>query len=555
MSPAADATGVATTANVTVTFSESMDPATITTGTIELRDRRRIAGARRDDLQRRRPGPRRSIRRTRCWTSSAYTAIVRGGPTGVKDLAGNAMAADVTWSFTTAAAAWPVRARSGRTPRRPRSPPIVHRRVELGVKLRADVDGFVTGSAVLQGRGQHRPARRQPVDGTGTLLGSVTFTGETASGWQQVALADAGPRPRQHDLRRVVSHADRASRLDGEPVHRGRRRHAPAARAGERRRRRQRRLHRTARRARSPTQSFAASNYWVDVVFNTTAAADTTPPTVTAVTPAGRRDRRQRGRERPGDVQRADEPGDHHHRDGRAAQCVERARWPATVSYNAATRTATLDPTGPLADSATYTATVKGGAAGVKDVAGNPLAADFTWSFTTAAGVAVPCTIWPDDRDAGGPRRSVHRHDRAGREMADRRRRIRHRSAVLQGRHQHRHAHRQRVDEHRHAARHASTFSGETASGWQQVALPTPVPVLANTTYVASYHTTTGHFSTTENQFTAAGVDAPPLHALANGVAGGNGVFIESATSAFPNQTFAREQLLGRRRVQYLGRE
>ena len=83
------------------------------------------------------------------------------------------------------------------------------------------------------------------------------------------------------------------------------------------------------------------------------------------------------------------------------------------------------------------------------------------------------------------------------------------------------------------------TFTGETASGWQQVALPSPIAVLANTTYVASYHTTTGHFSTTQSLFAAGGVDAPPLHALANGAAGGNGVFIERATSGFPTQSFA----------------
>jgi Domain of unknown function (DUF4082) len=32
-------------------------------------------------------------------------------------------------------------------------------------------------------------------------------------------------------------------------------------------------------------------------------------------------------------------------------------------------------------------------------------------------------------------------------------------------------------------------FSGETASGWQQVNLPSPVAINANTTYVVSYHT------------------------------------------------------------------
>ena len=56
----------------------------------------------------------------------------------------------------------------------------------------------------------------------------------------------------------------------------------------------------------------------------------------------------------------------------------------ATVSYNSASRAVTLDPTAPLAGETKYTAVVKGGDAGIKDLAGNPLAADQTWSFTTA---------------------------------------------------------------------------------------------------------------------------------------------------------------------------
>ena len=55
------------------------------------------------------------------------------------------------------------------------------------------------------------------------------------------------------------------------------------------------------------------------------------------------------------------------------------------MSYDAATKKATLDPTADLEPSATYTATIKGGSGGVKDLAGNPLGADKTWSFTTAA--------------------------------------------------------------------------------------------------------------------------------------------------------------------------
>jgi glucose/arabinose dehydrogenase len=57
----------------------------------------------------------------------------------------------------------------------------------------------------------------------------------------------------------------------------------------------------------------------------------------------------------------------------------------ASVSYSDATHTATLTPNAALEASTGYTATVKGGGSGVKDVAGNALAADSSWGFTTGA--------------------------------------------------------------------------------------------------------------------------------------------------------------------------
>ena len=80
-------------------------------------------------------------------------------------------------------------------------------------------------------------------------------------------------------------------------------------------------------------------------------------------------------------------------------------------------------------------------------------------------------------------------------------------------------------------------FTNETASGWQEVSFATPVAISANTVYVASYHTTTGHYSINTNYFTA-GVDNPPLHALASAGSGRNGVYRYGTSSAFPNQTF-----------------
>lgn len=49
---------------------------------------------------------------------------------------------------------------------------------------------------------------------------------------------------------------------------------------------------------------------------------------------------------------------------------------------------ATFSPSSALASSITFTATVLGGAPGAKDAAGNPLAADFSWTFTTGAPLA-----------------------------------------------------------------------------------------------------------------------------------------------------------------------
>jgi len=84
-----------------------------------------------------------------------------------------------------------------------------------------------------------------------------------------------------------------------------------------------------------------------------------------------------------------------------------------------------------------------------------------------------------------------------------------------------------------------ATFTGETASGWQQVLFSSPVAVTASTTYVASYHTNVGRYSVDQNYFAAQAVDAWPLHGLrSGGPSGNNGVFIYGANSAFPTNSY-----------------
>jgi hypothetical protein len=61
---------------------------------------------------------------------------------------------------------------------------------------------------------------------------------------------------------------------------------------------------------------------------------------------------------------------------------------PATVTYDQATRRATLNPTANLAPSTVYTATLTGGTATVRDLANRPLAST-SWKFTTSSAPAV----------------------------------------------------------------------------------------------------------------------------------------------------------------------
>src|SRR5271166_7018034 len=83
----------------------------------------------------------------------------------------------------------------------------------------------------------------------------------------------------------------------------------------------------------------------------------------------------------------------------------------------------------------------------------------------------------------------------------------------------------------------SATFTGESASGWQQVNFSKPVAIAANTTYVAAYLAPKGHYSETLLGFATAGVSNPPLMALANSVSA-NGVYAYSATSVFPTSTY-----------------
>jgi len=103
VAPLAGATGVAVTAIVSATFSEAIDPTTVTTATMTLTEAGTAVAA---SVSYDGAGKTANLAPTASLVASTtYTATVKGGPSGVKDLAGNALAADRVWTFTTAAPA------------------------------------------------------------------------------------------------------------------------------------------------------------------------------------------------------------------------------------------------------------------------------------------------------------------------------------------------------------------------------------------------------------------------------------------------------------------
>jgi lysophospholipase L1-like esterase len=70
----------------------------------------------------------------------------------------------------------------------------------------------------------------------------------------------------------------------------------------------------------------------------------------------------------------------------------------------------------------------------------------------------------------------------------------------------------------------SATFTGETASGWQQVLFAQPVPVQAHTLYIASYFAPAGRYAADQGYFRDREVVNSPLRLPSQGAINGNGV-------------------------------
>jgi hypothetical protein len=414
--------------------------------------------------------------------------------------------------------------------------------IELGVKFRPQVDGRITGLRFFKGTTNTGTHVGHLWSRTGTLLGQATFQNETARGWQQVTLAN--PVNVTAGTTYVASyHAPRgnyaynSSYFAGTSIVSGPLTALADGVDGANG------VYRYGSSGSFPADTWQSTNYWVDVVFDTGGGgADTTPPTVTDVSPAGGATGVSPGSNVTATfsepMNAATVTGTNFELRGPGGGLVN-----AAVSYDAAARTAILDPAASLTDSTTYTATVKGGPTGVKDVAGNALLADRTWTFTTAAtppggGSGCPCSIWdgsatPANEAESGDPNPVELGVRFRPQVDGQLTGIRFfKGTTNTG------THVGHLWTNAGTMLAQATFANETPRGWQEVTFADPVPVTADTTYVASYHAPNGNYAWNNSYFATAGVDNPPLTALATGVDGGNGVFAYGGSGTFPNGTF-----------------
>ena len=390
------------------------------------------------------------------------------------------------------------------------------------------MNGFVTGVRFYKGPTNTGTHLGHLWTNDGTLLASATFTGESGSGWQEVTfptavainagttyvasyLAPSGnysmndlffatagvDSPPLHALQDGIDGPNGVFSYSPTPVF--------------------------------PTSTFQSRFYWVDVIFSTSVGGGSGPTVTTTVPTPGA------STVSPATTVRAtfDKALNPTTVNSTSFRLLDPLGNPvsASVTYSASTLTATLAPASPLNLVTTYTAVLTGGSSGVKDTSGNPMTSNVSWIFTTCCSVwspgATPGTI--DSGDPGAVEVGFRfRSDVDGFITGLRF----YKSPANIG------THLGHLWTNDGTVLGALTFAGESVSGWQQATFPAPIPVSANTTYVASYFAPSGHYSVDETYFASNGVDNPPLHALKNGVDGANGVFSYGATSLFPTSTF-----------------
>jgi hypothetical protein len=379
--------------------------------------------------------------------------------------------------------------------------------VELGVKFTASANGTITGIRFYKGAGNTGTHVADLWTATGTLLATATFTSETASGWQFVSFAS--PVAITAGTTYVASYHTggnysanpnyfTTALTNGELT-------APGGSNG---------VYAYGAAETFPTNSFGASNYWVDIVFNGT----TVTPAPVANNDSGFVVNEDGSITIAASTLLANDSDP-----AGLALAITGVSNPinGAVFYDPNAKTVTFTPSTGYTGTASFSYTI-GDTSGQTATANIDLFVNSTSTESLFSLGSVPATLTVNDPNAvelgvkftasvngmitglrfyKGPQNT-------GPHIAD----LWSSDGTLLA---------------------SATFTNETSSGWQEVNFSGPVLITAGTTYIASYHTN-GNYSADSSYF-ANSVVSGDLTAPASG----NGVYAYASASSFPNSTFS----------------
>jgi Domain of unknown function (DUF4082)/Bacterial Ig-like domain/Fibronectin type III domain/Bacterial Ig domain len=505
VTPGQGATGVSVSVAPTATFSQAVVPSTVS---FTLKDSagNTVAGSLTFD----------SSNTVATFTpanslvsSITYTATV----SGAQNSSGVAMSSPFSWSFTTAGPTCPCSIWQNGTPSGAVDANDTNA-VNLGLKFQPSTSGFITAVRFYKESDNTGTHLGSLWSSTGTLLASGTFSNETASGWQEldfstpVAITAGTTYVASYHTNAghyALTSNGLASAVSNGPL-------TALASGG---------VYAYGSGNAFPSNTFNASNYWVDVVYSQSAGS--TPPTVTTVTPSAGSTGVPVSVAPTATFSQAVVPSTVSFtlKDSGGIAVA------GSVSFNSANTVATFTPSSSLTASTTYTATVSG----AQNSSGVAMSSPFSWSFTTGTVAQCPCSIWQNAAPSG----AVDANDTSSVNLG-----IQFQASAsghITGIRFYKES--DNTGTHIGSLWTASgtllatgTFTNETASGWQELDFSSPVAVTAGTTYVASYFTSTGHYADTQNGLASA-VTNGPLTALASG-----GVYAYGSGNAFPSSTF-----------------
>jgi Domain of unknown function (DUF4082)/Bacterial Ig-like domain/Fibronectin type III domain len=505
VTPSSGATGVSASVAPTATFSQAVVPSTVSF-TLQDSGGNQVAGAVSFNTGNTVATftPTNSLA-----ASTTYTATV----SGAQNSSGTPMSGPFTWNFTTAGPQCPCSVWQNGTPTGAVDDSDTSA-VNLGLRFQASSSGFIAGVRFYKYSDNTGSHIGSLWSSTGTLLASGTFSNETASGWQELDFSS--PVAVTANTTYVVSYHTNAghyavtsnglaSAVTNGPL-------TALASGG---------VYAYGSANAFPSNTFNASNYWVDAVYTQTAGA--TPPAVTTVTPSAGSTGNPVSVAPTATFSQAVVPST-------VSFTVKDSGGNSVagaVSFNTGNTVATFTPTNPLAASTTYTATVSG----AQNTSGTPMSSPFTWNFTTGTPSQCPCSIWQnaapsgavDAADTSAVNLGVQfQASSSGRIIGIRFYKYSDNTGTHTG----------SLWTSSGTLLATGTFSNETASGWQELDFSTPVTITAGTTYVASYHTNAGHYAITSNGLSSA-VTNGPLTALASG-----GVYAYGSGNVFPSNSF-----------------